>query len=149
MSRHIYSTSTKELGEVTVVLGYDRPLDYVFCTIETTEDTLYSDLGDLDAFNQQDVDYYRSKLAEYNIQVPEAMFEEVKTDQVNRVGNRVVDHSAPAAGGVSGSTSSSDPIIPPGTMAELAAEHKAEHAGQAFCDVCGIWYDNDDPCKLH
>ena len=137
MSRHIYNTQTDELGDVQVVLGYDRPLDYVFCTISTKKGFLYSNMSDIEALTtQQDVGYYRDILAQHGITVPESMFEQVELDQFNREGNRVVDHT-PA------------PIIPPGTMAELAAELKAEHEGQVYCDVCDLWYDKDEPCKFH
>ena len=33
MSQHRYSTKSKDGKEVMVTLGYDRPLDYVFCTV--------------------------------------------------------------------------------------------------------------------
>jgi len=99
MSQHKHTTRTRDGKEVTVTLGYDRPLDYVFCTViqdsEGTsegEDIIYSKLGDDDAgLHLQDVDYFRDVLNELGISVPDELFTEVKIDQLKRVGNRTVD----------------------------------------------------------
>lgn len=96
MSQHILSTFNL-LGEsITVTMGYDRPLDFVFCTVMTSnDDVIYSNLDDDDAgTDQQDVDYYRPILDRLGIHVPESIFWEVKADQLMRVGNRVVVHTA-------------------------------------------------------
>lgn len=34
-------------------------------------------------------------------------------------------------------------------LAGAAEEHAAEHAFEVFCDVCGHWYDEEEPCRLH
>jgi uncharacterized protein YbaR (Trm112 family) len=34
-------------------------------------------------------------------------------------------------------------------MFECFKRRDAEHAGEVYCDVCGHWYDQEDPCKLH
>ena len=89
MSQHIY-----EGDNAKVVLGYDRPLDYVFCTVERGGEVIYSNLSDKNAgTEQQDVRYYRSALDRLGVTVPEEMFAAVESDQRNRVGNRVVHHS--------------------------------------------------------
>jgi hypothetical protein len=92
MSQHIYQTT----APVLVTLGYDRPLDYVFCTIMTPSGAvLYSNLDDDNAGSScQDVEYFRGVLEELGLMVPETMFAEVQRDQSNKVGNRVVRHSA-------------------------------------------------------
>ena len=89
MSQHSFT----ENG-ITVSLGYDRNLDYVFCTVSgSREGILYSNLGDLKAgTEQQDVNYYRSTLKDLKIKVPESMFEQVAIDQQQRTGNRVCLH---------------------------------------------------------
>ena len=94
MSQHIYQTA----APVLVTLGYDRPLDYVFCTIMTPSGAvLYSNLDDEDAGTScKNVEYFRDVLEELGLSVPETMFAEVKRDQTNRAGNRVVSHSANA-----------------------------------------------------
>ncbi len=98
MSRHAFRTHDSDARIVTVTLGYDRPLNYVFCTVirEGEEDSpLYSNLGDEQAgLDQQDVNYFRGTLARLGIQVPEQMFLEVEWDQLTRTGNRDVDHSS-------------------------------------------------------
>lgn len=92
MSQHIFTTPQ----DTRVTLGYDRPLNYVFCTVEDKEgDILYSNLDDENAgCEQDDVNYYRPILDELGIKVPEQMFVEVAKDQLRRVGNRVVVHGA-------------------------------------------------------
>lgn len=96
MSQHMCLSTTSKGEEVTVTLGYDRPLDYIFCTVETDDENfLYSNLDDDGAgIEQQSVDYYRSVLRDLGVHVPESMFREVRADQIGRVGNRVVRHRA-------------------------------------------------------
>ena len=98
MSQHKHSTLSRNGKKVTVTLGYDRPLDYVFCTViqdaegmQEGEEVLYSNLSDDEAgLDLQDVDYFREVLAELGIDVPDLLFTEVKIDQLDRVGNRTV-----------------------------------------------------------
>jgi len=95
MSQHVFRTTTGNGDPIKVILGYDRPLDYVFCLVEDHKgDYPYSNLVDPKAgTHQQDVEYFRSILARLDIEVPEEMFAEVKSDQTNRVGNRTLDHT--------------------------------------------------------
>lgn len=97
MSRHTFRLRDGDDKTVTVVLGYDRPLNYVFCTVtrKGEEDRpIYTNLADRRAgTRQQDVDYFRSVLALLGIELPEQMFLEVEADQLMRVGNRDVDHT--------------------------------------------------------
>lgn len=100
MSQHKHTTRTKDGKEVTVTLGYDRPLDYVFCTViqdskgtNEGEDILYSNLSDDNAGTHlQEVDYFRDVLNDLRISVPDSLFTEVKIDQLDRVGNKTVVH---------------------------------------------------------
>lgn len=95
MSQHTYRTRTSNKKKVIVTLGYDRPLDFVFCSVlDEHESVIYSNLDDDNAGTElQDVDYYRSVLLDLGIRVPEEIFGEVKSDQLLRVGNRAVDHT--------------------------------------------------------
>lgn len=97
MSRHEFRLRDDEDKTVTVVLGYDRPLNYVFCTVmrEGEEDSpLYSNLDDDEAgLHQQDINYFRPVISELGINVPEQMFLDVEADQLSRVGNRDLDHT--------------------------------------------------------
>jgi hypothetical protein len=34
-------------------------------------------------------------------------------------------------------------------LLELAAEFVEEHRGEVHCDVCDLWYDEEDPCPYH
>ncbi len=98
MSQHKHSTIGQDGRKVVVTLGYDRPLDYVFCTVMQNaegladgEEVLYSNFGDDKAGTDlQDVDYFRPILAALGVRVPEGMFTEVQLDQLQRVGNRTV-----------------------------------------------------------
>lgn len=94
MSRHIYRTRTRDGRDVVVTLGYDRPLDYVFCTVfDGQGEIVYSNLSDEEAgTDQQDVSYFKGILLELRIRVPERVFAEVRGDQLRGVGNRTVDH---------------------------------------------------------
>lgn len=97
MSRHTFRLCNGNEKIVTVVLGYDRPLNYVFCTVtrEGEEDNpIYTNLADRRAgTRQQNVNYFRPVLARLGIEVPEKMFLEVELDQFLRIGNRDVDHT--------------------------------------------------------
>jgi hypothetical protein len=88
MSQHIYKRENFE-----VRMGYDRPLDFVFMTVEIRGEVAYTNLDDAEAGTfQQDVNYYRDVLRGLDIQVPETMFAEVEADQAGRVGNKVVEY---------------------------------------------------------
>jgi hypothetical protein len=94
MSQHHFNATIADGRKVTVTMGYDRPLDYVFCTVMDKDgEIVYSNLHD-DAvgLNLQDVNYFRPILEELGLRVPESMFAEVSFDQEHSVGNRVVIH---------------------------------------------------------
>ena len=95
MSQHVFRTTSLNGDPVTVTLGYDRPLDYVFCLVQDPHgECLYSNLADPDAgTEQQSVDYFRPVLVGLGIAVPSQIFVEVESDQLNAVGNRWVDHT--------------------------------------------------------
>ncbi|MFC5862057.1 hypothetical protein ACFPT7_07115 [Acidicapsa dinghuensis] len=99
MSQHILSTTASRGREVTVTLGYDRPLDYVFCTVMDADgDVIYSNLDDeMAGTDLQDVDYFRPVLRQLGIDAPDVMFTEVKSDQAQRVGNRVEHYTVEPA----------------------------------------------------
>jgi hypothetical protein len=96
MSQHIFEATDAEGGRLTVTMGYDRPLDYVFCTIMTDDgDVIYSNLDDDHAgISQQQAAYYRSVIRRFGLEVPESMFREVEADQRSCVGNRVKIHTS-------------------------------------------------------
>lgn len=94
MSQHIFHTKTASGEGATVTMGYDRPLDYVFCTVVAENgNILYSNLDDEHAgTHQKDVEYFRPVLAKLGFPVPESMYREVVSDQDQRIGNRVLVH---------------------------------------------------------
>jgi hypothetical protein len=94
MSQHILKTTAGNGQAVTVTMGYDRQLDYVFCTVfDSEEEVLYSNLSDEQAgTSQQSVAYYRAILDKLGIDVPKLFFRDVENDQIERVGDRDVVH---------------------------------------------------------
>jgi hypothetical protein len=96
MSQHMFKTIDSEGQILEVLMGYDRRLNYVFCVVtREDEEVLYSNLDDDNAgTQQQDVDYYRPVLEDLGLRVPEPMFQEIKADQADRVGNRTVVYEA-------------------------------------------------------
>jgi len=111
MSQHRFSTI--HAGQpVTVLMGWDRPIGHFFMVIEwdaprcgnsvpapavggDLEDDciLYSNLDEPHPFALSPR-YFRAKLSELGIGVPEAMFEQVEIDRTRRVGNRDVFYHA-------------------------------------------------------
>jgi len=72
-------------------MGYDRPLDYVFCTVWRAGEIAYSNLDDAEArTSQQNVEYFRPVLERLGVTVPDEMFPAVAEDQRRREGNKVV-----------------------------------------------------------
>ncbi len=106
MSQHSIETTDANGRAVTVIIGYDRPLNYVFCLVELRniepdiEDwLLYNNLADPKVgTRQQDVGYFKSVLDNMGISVPMAMFEQVEADQAGRVGNREVRYEPEVVG---------------------------------------------------
>lgn len=96
MSQHIFRISDRLDAEITITIGFDRPLGYVFCTVFSNRRAapIYTNLNDDSAATHlQDVHYYRGVLKRLGLEIPEVIFSEVESDQKNRVGNRVVDHT--------------------------------------------------------
>ena len=96
MSRHTYTTM--HAGRRTaVVMGYDRPLRYVFMTVEDLDASddeaayLYSNLDQPDP-DSLTLDDFRTALQQLGIDVPESLFIETAADRLNNVGNRTVLH---------------------------------------------------------
>lgn len=99
MSRHIFET-THQGQRVQVVLGWDRPLQYVFMTVENLSASddegrfLYSNLDEGVEPGELTLDHFRSVLRGLGLNVPEMMFAEVDRDRAANVGNRVLVHTA-------------------------------------------------------
>lgn len=104
MSRHSYSAIYSN-RKVEVTIGFDRPLQEFFMTIQYLEpsgteaeeedeesDIVYSNLSDPDAPCIRDLAYFRAKLRSLDITVPESMLREVQNDADHQVGNRIVRH---------------------------------------------------------
>ena len=104
MSRHYFDTVHKGFP-ITVILGWDRPMDYFFLVIEKpaeliddtmkveSDDFLYSNLHEIDPFSLG-LDYYRKVLRYFHILVPESMFIQVQRDYERYTGNRVARHQS-------------------------------------------------------
>src|SRR3546814_13098438 len=101
MSRHYFNTFHKG-SPISVILGWDRPMNYFFLVIEEqnnsadnpmTLDLLYSNLQESDPSNH-DLDYYRAVLRHFQIDVPESMFIEVERDRERNTGNRHIGRTS-------------------------------------------------------
>jgi hypothetical protein len=92
MSRHNIETVNSAGATALVTIGYDRMLDYLHCLVEdSAHEILYSNLTDENAgTSPQDVRYYEGVLESLGIELPEVIYEQVESDQLQRVGNRVV-----------------------------------------------------------
>lgn len=98
MSQHVFETS-HEGRDVSVTLGFDRPLGHVFMVIAYKQvigdgpENLYSNLDEEDPFDQS-LEHFGEALQHFGIDVPKSMFEQVDQDRKHRVGNRYVVHQA-------------------------------------------------------
>ena len=94
MSQHYFNCKRND-HDVTITLGYDRPLDKFFLNVEQegVDSDNYISLYDLNA-PDDDMDYFREKLKSLGIAAPESFFLAVEEDAVERVGNYVVQHFA-------------------------------------------------------
>ena len=101
MSQH-YFESTHNGSAVTVLVGWDRPLQSYFMVIERVVaevdfgdevrgDYLYSHLNEPRPFGMS-LAFYKSKLDELGIAVPDTMFAQTERDQTMNIGNRHVWH---------------------------------------------------------
>jgi hypothetical protein len=101
MSQH-FCTTTMGSKAVEVLMGWDRPLQGFFMVIHDLEapveddGLIYSNLDEPDS-HPQVLDPFTEKLEELGIQVPAAMIEEVKDDQMWNVGNKMRRHEMQAA----------------------------------------------------
>lgn len=98
MSRHTFDTTLDD-KRVRVVMGWDRPLQYVFMTVENLSASddeaqfLYDNLDEAVDPSELSLEHFRVQLSRLGVAIPERMFEEVALDQANNVGNRLVDHT--------------------------------------------------------
>ena len=105
MSHHIFQTALNG-RPVTVDLGWDRPLQYVFMIVSSQDlkdhpdddssPYLYSNLNDerLPIQGTQSVEYFQDKLIELGISVPSIMLKSVQDDQDQDLGNKTVEYQA-------------------------------------------------------
>lgn len=113
MSQHYFKTPYQGY-ETTVILGWDRRLQYYFMVIptpierlkavepdhdETCEgcdecsEMIYSNLYEPNGLALS-LDHYREVLSKLGITVPESLFTEVQRDAQTDAGNRTVTHTA-------------------------------------------------------
>ena len=87
MSQNILRTQSKT-GPVEVILGWDRPLQELFCTVLPLSD---EDEGDYDVFLLQSgldsTEDLTALLASVGIEVPALLMQTVALDMANNAGN--------------------------------------------------------------
>jgi hypothetical protein len=97
MSQHYFKTSYQGQA-ITVLMGWDRPLQGHFLVVEkddVKEDAfVYSNLLDpaLNGYRglPPSLEYFKTKLSELGLTVPERMIREIEADRSANVGNRHV-----------------------------------------------------------
>ncbi len=98
MSQHTFNTSYK--GQpVKILMGWDRPLQGFFLVIQKVNaksSLIYSNLDDENLEPDglsRDLGYFQNKLKQLGIFVPEQMWDEIKSDKLDNVGNRYETYS--------------------------------------------------------
>lgn len=95
MSRHYFKTEYQD-KEVTVLMGYDRPLGGFFMVIEDTgqedDEYIYSNLYEK-ITHPKNLEPYKAKLEQLGIFVPVEMLMEIEADGAALMGNKDVYHS--------------------------------------------------------
>jgi hypothetical protein len=113
MSQHYYRTSYDANGQarpVEIMAGFDRPLQGFFCVVsfldqqddddsdDESSGYLYSNLEDSALARSmgmsQCLTYFATKLAEFGLDLPPAMYAEIFKDEQRNVGNRYVRYGA-------------------------------------------------------
>lgn len=97
MSQHYYRSSHQ--GQlITILMGWDRPLQGFFMVIELAEKEgyFYTNLDDpaLLPFNglPDSLDHFQEKLNELGLSVPTRMIQEIQEDAAMNTGNRYVHY---------------------------------------------------------
>ncbi len=92
MTQHVFRTTAND-RPVSVLMGYDRILDYVFCVVQLLDCNddddespfLYSNMEDPDALTYvRDIREFASKLRDVGITVPGSMYDAVNDDFIAR-----------------------------------------------------------------
>ena len=99
MSQHIYKATVRG-AEVTVQMGWDKPMRGFYAVVEAPEgssqDYLYSNLDDprlaANGGLSDSLDYIVEALSRLGIAVPAVLVKEVSSDKLNNVVNRVVKY---------------------------------------------------------
>ena len=99
MSQHYFYTQSNVAEDVTVLMGWDRPLQSFFCVVlsnddDDEEEILYSNLYDENAAMQHvDLPYFTHLLvARFGVNVPEDMVQGIRADAIGNVGNCVTHY---------------------------------------------------------
>lgn len=100
MSQHFYTTKSSAGKPVQVLMGWDRPMQDFFMVVSDLafvnpeDEYLYSNLADPEIkLGSTQLEYFLSKLAELQINVPRAMVQQVQFDCIGNIGNHHIDHS--------------------------------------------------------
>lgn len=100
MSQHVFETVCGE-ESVLVMMGWDRPLHGFFLevsSLDSEDDELYSHMLDPDLVScngmSENIEYFVEKLRFMEISVPDLMIQEVLSDALDNVGNRMVRYAA-------------------------------------------------------
>ena len=93
MSQHIFFAKENTDKPLRIVMGYDRFLDYFFCTVDDCKGNVkYSNLSDRKAGTDlKDANYFvRLLKSKFGIQVPKRILLEVEMDRETGGSNRTI-----------------------------------------------------------
>lgn len=105
MSQHVF-ISEHEGKPVSILMGWDRPLQGYFMVIEVdgSEDYLYENTNDVDLLPfyglPDTLDHFIAKLGELGLAIPALMVQEIQNDARANVGNRYVKYKKDGTIGV-------------------------------------------------
>lgn len=95
MSQHVFET-IKDGREITVLMGWDRPLQGFFLVIDYVDsdgdEPLWSNLTHHDPPHPKSLDSFLAVLKEFEITIPKSMIAELLQDQVKNAGNKQISH---------------------------------------------------------
>jgi hypothetical protein len=100
MSQHLF-TIEHEGRPIRILMGWDRPLKEFFLSVarldvkDDEDSILYASLYDMEK-DPRDIDYLVGKLEALGIKVPDSMISQVRTDAIDNVGNKLVNHTGDA-----------------------------------------------------
>lgn len=99
MSQHIFTAKYKGIHPVSILCGWDYPLQGYHLSVSFIEDdeelkennVIYCDTNDRRSPSNSNWEYFATKLAEMSIEVPSGLGHAIREDAINQVRNKVTN----------------------------------------------------------